>query len=101
MGVAIVSQRMIADLLRRPDFFDRLPEFASVRPVQERLVKAGPGCRSCGKRVLQHDMFGEFLKTLMQLSPAGLARFKAYAGVDSIQCQWFNRVSGRYEIRVI
>ena len=101
MGMAILSQRFIDNLVRRPDFFERMPEFAMVRQKRELVDRQGTGCRGCKKRTLQHDMFGTFMNILLSLSPPAMVRFKACSGVDSLQCQWLNRATGKYEIRVI
>lgn len=101
MALAILSQRLIDSLTRRPDFFERMPEFSAVRQKRELVDRQGAGCRGCKKRTLQYDMFGTFMNILLSLSPPAMMRFKAYSGVDSLQCQWLNRSTGKYEIRTI
>ena len=99
MAMTILSQGLIYGLMRRPDFFDKLPEFSQMRTMTTKLDKAGMRC--CVKRTIQYNIFAAFTTVLTSLSQPALARFKAYAGIDSLQCQWFNRVTGKYDIRVI
>ena len=96
----LVSQRLIEELTRRPDFYPVMPEFAHLKQIAS-IRAAAPGCRTCKGRKIEQHMFAAFGATLMSLPPARVERLKQYAGAAKLQYQGLNRTTGKYEVRIL
>ena len=100
----IISHRVVTDLMRNPDFFNKLPEFRSLESYNKQLneqASSGKGCRSCKKRRLQYNILAAFIHIVGNLNDDAVARLKAMIGADRLMYHGFNRNKGSYELREI
>lgn len=97
----ILSQKMVDSLIAKPDFYSRMPEFGHIKSRVDAARVAQKGCRSCSKRRSEQQLFAAFSAAFLSLPPERLQAFKNYAEVTRIQYQGLNRLTGKYEVRII
>ena len=95
------SQKFVDSLVARPDFYSRLPEFSHIKTRVDAAKAVSTGCRNCQKRKADYQIFAVFSTALLSLGADRLKAFKSYAGVTRIQYQGFNRLTGKYEVKII
>lgn len=97
----MLSQRMVDSLVARPDFYSRMPEFSHIKTRVDAAKMVDTGCRNCQKRKAEYQIFAAFAAALLSLQADRLQAFKKYAEVTTIQYQGFNRVTGKYEVKIL
>lgn len=96
-----LSQKLVSSLIARPDFYSRLPEFSHIKSRVDAAKAVMTGCRSCFQRKADDQVFAAFSAALLSLGTDRLQAFKNYAGIVKIQYQGFNRLTGKYEVKII
>lgn len=78
----------IARAVSDSNFFDLMPEFASIRAQINAMhidVKSKKGCSACAKRRLHNNIDGNFVAIVSQLPDDRVKVLKKYLGIDEDQ----------------
>lgn len=100
-GPVSLSQKLVDSLIAKPDFYSRMPEFGHIKSRVDAAKVAFTGCRNCKQRRAEYQVFAAFSEALLSLPADRLQAFKNYAGITKIQYQGFNRLTGKYEVRIL
>lgn len=102
----LLTQGHVIRALADPAFFERCPEFSSLRVKMTTMhadllapVMPKRGCSSCKQSRVGRNLYGEFLTLVRSLSPDGLVRLKLYFGIKRLMLNLLTR-EGRAEMRV-
>ena len=99
LGQGHVTQAM-ADLR----FFELLPEFRPLQAKQQAAMadlQQRRGCSGCQKRRAAQNIFGDFLSTMLALSPDGLARIKQYFGAPTLMLNVMDPQTRQVQLKVL
>jgi len=100
----LLSQGHVLRALADPKFFERCPEFTSLRvkmtTMHADLLAPKRGCSSCKQSRVGRNLYGEFLLLVRGLSEDGMARLKLYLGVNRLMLNLMTR-EGRAEMHVV
>ena len=93
------ANRCLAD----EKFYTVLPEFSSLKLEMNSLSKSSQrtGCSSCMQKRKFHNIGIKFMYIVQSLSPASLAKFKNFLGVEKLMYQGLNKSTNKFEVRVI
>lgn len=104
LNTVVFSQALVDRLLAAPDFYSRMPEFGHLKSrvdLSRTAGKALRSCRGCQQHRAEYQVFTEFAKAMLSLPADRLQAFKTYAGIARLQYQGLNRLTGKYEVKII
>jgi len=93
-GGVLLTKQYVASLVKRNDFYDRLPEFRTLKNVP---APKG-GCRGCGGRAKNDDnVYNLFRQILSGLKGPAVERLKRYVNADFVQFIGYNKSTRKTE----
>lgn len=104
LNTVIFSQALVDRLLAASDFYDRMPEFGHLKSRVDLGRTAGQAlksCRGCQQHKASYQVFTEFAKALLALPADRLQALKNYTGIAKLQYQGLNRLTGKYEVKIL
>ena len=98
----VIGGTLITKMITDPKFFDKLPEFNSVRHKALPLQNPKPGgCSGCQARKIVMNVSVDFTRILTSLSPDGIRRIKEYLGTQAMLVNTLNPKTGSLEVKVL
>ena len=100
----LFGQGHVTGALADQRFFELLPEF---RPLQARQqaqkvdLQQSRGCTGCQKRRAAQNIFGDFLTTMLALSPDGMQRLKQYLGAPTLMLNYMDPQTRQVQLRIL
>lgn len=89
----LITREVTASIIKRADFYDRLPEFRTLKGIPQKKA----GCRGCGSSKYRSNVYNLFRQILSGFDQAAAERFKRYVGADIVQFIGYNSKTRRTE----
>ena len=93
VGGLLITREYVASLTKRDDFYDKLPEFRSLRNVPA----PKSGCKGCGSSKAISNQFNLFRQVLAGFEGPAADRFKKYVNAEFVQFIGYNPRTRRVE----
>ena len=81
----VISEATVAQCMRDPAFFTKLPEYTSLR-IKAKVTRTAPagGCTACTQRRMDASLLKDFNTVTGVLSADAVRRLKEYLGADTL-----------------
>jgi len=101
---SLLGHNHLSRVINDPNFYALLPEFSPMRARAKALqvdMESKRGCSSCKKRKMADNIFAEFARTVLLLSPDRVATFKKHLGIDKLMINVLDPATKAVKLRVI